>query len=386
MVRRAASYLVCAGPVTQQDRWEEDAGYSPFTLAAEIAALLAAAALAELAHQPAIAAYLSETADIWYANIDRWIYASNTELARSLAIEGYYVRIAPPETSDASSPLAGFVAIKNRPPDGTNDPAVNIVSADALALVRFGLREAGDPRIVRTLKAIDQLVKVELPQGPGWHRYNHDGYGEHQDGKPFDGTGIGRAWPLLTGERAHFELAAGRTAKARRLLATFRSCANASGLLPEQTWDADAITERELARGRPAGSAMPLVWAHAEYVKLLRSLRDGRVFDLPPQTFQRYLVEKTTSRHQSWRFNNKCRELPAGKTLRLETKVPAQIRWSSDGWKTVQDLPTVDTTLGMYYADLSTANLSGGTLVEFTFFWPHANRWEGTDFRVSVTP
>src|SRR5205807_899128 len=132
MVRRAAGFVACNGPVTQQDRWEEDPGYSPFTLAAEIAGLLVAAELAE------------------------------------------------------------------------------IHGEDVLALVRFGLRAPDDPRIVSTVKAIDALLKVDLPQGPCWHRYNDDGYGEHDDGSPFDGTGRGRAWPLLTGERAHYELAAGR--------------------------------------------------------------------------------------------------------------------------------------------------------------------------------
>jgi glucoamylase len=128
---------------------------------------------------------------------------------------------------------------------------------------------------------IDALLKVETPSGPTWHRYNDDGYGEHEDGAPFDGTGIGRGWPLLTGERAHYELAAGRIEEAKRLLTTLESFANEGGLLPEQVWDSPDIPERELHFGRPSGSAMPLVWAHAEYLKLRRSLRDGRLFDLP---------------------------------------------------------------------------------------------------------
>jgi glucoamylase len=134
---------------------------------------------------------------------------------------------------------------------------------------------------------IDALLKVDTPGGPAWHRYNQDGYGEHEDGDAFDGTGVGRIWPLLTGERAHYELAAGRAEEARGLLRVMESFASDGGLLPEQVWDAPDIPARELYFGRPSGSAMPLVWAHAEHVKLLRSLRDGRVFDLPPQTVQR---------------------------------------------------------------------------------------------------
>src|SRR5207253_6412995 len=126
-----------------------------------------------------------------------------------------------------------FVPIKNRPPGERAARTVEIVSPDALALVRFGLRSPHDPRIINTVRVIDALLRVELPGGPGWHRYNGDGYGEHADGSAFDGQGVGRVWPLLTGERAHYELAAGRPDAATSLLRTLESFANASGLLPE---------------------------------------------------------------------------------------------------------------------------------------------------------
>jgi glucoamylase len=264
MVRRAASFIVRNGPVTSQDRWEEDDGYSPFTLAVEIASLLAAAELADRAGDRTGAQYLRETADLWNASIERWTFAIDTPLARQLDIPGYYVRIAPPERADAASPLDGFVPIKNRPPDGSCEPAVQIVSPDALALVRFGLRAPDDPRILATVCAIDALLKVEFSTGPCWHRYNGDGYGEHADGGPFNGMGIGRAWPLLTGERAHYELAAGRVAEAERLLVALESFSSDGKLIPEQVWDAADIPGRELFHVRPSGSAMPLAWAHAE--------------------------------------------------------------------------------------------------------------------------
>jgi glucoamylase len=220
MVKKAAAFVMQNGPVTGQDRWEEDSGYSPFTLAVEIAALLAAADIADHAGEAAPAAYLRETADAWNEQIERWIYVTNTALAREVGVEGYYVRIAPADRADACSPSSGFVPIKNRPPDQSREPAALLVSPDALALVRFGLRAANDPRIRNTLRVIDALLKVELPAGPCWHRYNGDGYGEHVDGRPFDGIGIGRPWPLLTGERAHYEIAAGNHAAAEELLAS----------------------------------------------------------------------------------------------------------------------------------------------------------------------
>jgi glucoamylase len=385
MVRQAAAYLVRNGPVSPQDRWEEDPGYSPFTVAAEIAALLAAAELAELHHEPAIAMYLRETADVWNASIDRWIYVTGTDWCREFKVAGYYVRIAPVEADDGVSRFQKSIPVKNVSPGEAERSACHLVSPDALALVRFGLRAADDPRILDTVKIIDALLKVETPEGPVWHRYNGDGYGEHEDGEPFDGTGIGRAWPLLTGERAHFELAADRGEEARRLQTSLESFAGAEGLLPEQIWDATDLPERELFFGRPSGSAMPLVWAHAEHLKLLRSLHDGRVFDLPPQTVQRYLVEKTESPCLVWRFNHKIRSLPAGRTLRIETLAPAVIHWSDDDWQTVHDADTRDTGLAIHVTDLPTEPFQEGRQVTFTFYWPEAGHWEGTDFIVSIS-
>ncbi len=182
VVRRAACYLMINGPVTQEDRWEEDAGFSPFTLAVEISALLAAASFAERFEEPLLEQYLKETADYWNANIERWTYVSSTELSQRFGVPGYYVRIAPPDASEASSPAGGFVSIKNRPPSDSLEPVKDIVSPDALALVRFGLRAPDDLRIVNTVKVVDALLKIATPTGPAWHRYNDDGYGEHADG------------------------------------------------------------------------------------------------------------------------------------------------------------------------------------------------------------
>ena len=384
MVRKAAAFIVCNGPVTQQDRWEEDAGYSPFTLAAEISALLAAADLADQVGETKCATYLREAADCWNDNIERWTYASNSDLARQVGVEGYYVRIAPPDSDGAASPEEGFVPIKNRPIGQSEDPAVHVISPDCLALVRFGLRAADDRRILNTIKVIDSLLRVKLPQGYCWYRYNDDGYGEHEDGSPFDGTGIGRPWPLLAGERAHYELAAGHPEKAEELLEVMEGATEGSRLIPEQVWDAPDIAAKELFTGKPSGSACPLVWAHSEYIKLRRSLRDGKIFDQPPQTVERYLVRKQVASCFGWRYNNKCRSMPGGKKLRIELTSPALVHWSMDGWSTVQDSETRDTALGMHVVDLPTENLVTGHKVLFTFYWLQQQRWEGVNFEVVV--
>jgi glucoamylase len=384
MVKNAAGYLVRNGPVSPQDRWEEDPGYTPFTVAAEIAALLAAADLADMNNEIAIGTYLREIADVWNSSIERWMYISEPGWSRKYGVKGYYIRIST-EGQKKDGHFRDKIEVQNVAAAKENVLAGHLVSADFLALVRFGLRAPGDQRIVDTLKVIDGLLKIETPTGVTWHRYNDDGYGEHKDGSPFDGTGVGRGWPLLTGERAHYEVMAGRMEDAKGLRAAMESFANNGGLISEQVWDQPDIPQRELYFGHPSGSAMPLVWAHAEYLKLRRSLRDGRVFDLPPQTVQRYITENNVCPRTVWRFNHKIRTMPSGKMLRVETLAPAIVHWSDDDWQTVQDAKTIDSALGIHYADLLTTALPDGKQVLFTFYWPQSDHWENENFTVSVS-
>ena len=249
MMRKAAGFVLRHGPITSQDRWEENAGYTPFTLAVEIAALLIAARIAEHMDDGVDPQVLRDTADAWNDQIEDWLYVKDAPLCRECEVEGYYVRVAPNLENEAQAAPFNAVPVRNRSGGDSVLQADMLVSTDVLALVRFGLRAADDPRMINTVKVIDHLLKVDLPPGPVWRRYNDDGYGERADGSPFNGTGIGRAWPLLTGERAHYELAAGRRAEAERLLATLEACASDGGLIPEQVWDLPAIPERELLPG-----------------------------------------------------------------------------------------------------------------------------------------
>ena len=207
---------------------------------------------------------------------------------------------------------------------------------------------------------------------------------EHADGSPFDGTGIGRAWPLLAGERAHYELAAGNISGAQELLRSIEFSTNGSRLLPEQVWDNADIPERELFLGKPSGSACPLVWAHSEYIKLVRSLKAGKIFDQAPQTVKRYQSEQRKAVYCNWQFNNKCRMVSRGKMLRVALLAPAMVHWSSDGWQTATDLQTQESGLGIHFADLPTSRLDSGHTVVFTFYWPQAQRWVGIDFAVTI--
>jgi glucoamylase len=384
MVRRAVRFIARHGPVTEEDRWEENLGYTPYTLATLIAAFLVAADLADENREPGVAVYLRETADAWNAGIERWLYVTGTDLARQVGVEGYYIRLVTPAGADEPPAHKGDVVLKNRPADRATVLAIHLVSPDALALVRFGLRAPDDPRIVNTLKVIDALLKVDTPTGPCWHRYNDDGYGEHEDGSPYDGTGIGRVWPLLTGERAHYELAAGRRKESIRLLRTMSSFADDGGMIPEQVWDASDIPDRELIFGRPSGSAMPLAWAHAEYIKLCRSLRDGRVYDMPAQPARRYLVDQVGSRLSIWRFLKPCRTIPAGHTLRIEVQAAAKVRWTADDWATAHDAEAKDNGLDLFVADLPTDRMKPTTKVQFTFDWIKAGHWERKNYEVTI--
>ena len=195
---------------------------------------------------------------------------------------------------------------------------------------------------MNTVKAIDHLLKTSTKKGPIWHRYNEDGYGEHHDGTPYDGTGIGRGWPLLIGERAHYEIAKGDRKKALEYLKVMSKMAGEGGLFPEQVWDAEDIPEKRLYNGHSTGSAKPLVWAHAEYITLLRSLKDGKIFGQPQQTVNRYVENKIKA------------TISYGKILRIQTEKPETILYQIDG-KSSQEIETVEVRdLNLHYVDLPT--------------------------------
>ncbi len=281
MSRRALGFISRMGPVTDQDRWEEDRGINAFTLAACIAALVSGA---EFLDDPDKSAMLS-LADTWNSKIESWLFAEGTELAKKIGVSGHYIRVAPPEVLKDEAARRQVLAIKNR----DQEPGLSAeeqVSTDFLQLVRFGLRSPADPRIRDSIVVADSLLRVETPSGPSWHRYNGDGYGEHPDGTGFDGTGQGRAWPLLTGERGHYALLAGEDPWPY-LRAMSKMC-GVNGMLPEQVWDTQAIAGRNLTPGKPTGSAMPLAWTHAEFVKLLLAIRQGRAVDCPRAVVERY--------------------------------------------------------------------------------------------------
>jgi len=383
MVSSAAAYLVRHGPATQQERWEENSGYSPSTLAAGIAALVCAADFAGARGKHDDATFLQDYADFLESHLESWTVTTDGSLVPG--VKRHYIRIHPAAVGDASAnedPNHGLLTIHNRPPGlPWQFPAKDIADGGFLELVRYGVRKPGDPLVEDSLRVVDAVLKVNTPFGPCWRRYSHDGYGPQPDGGPFAGWGQGRAWPLLTGERAHYEFAAGRDV--RNLIRAMEHFAFRGRMLPEQVWDSPDVKSAGMYFGQPAGSAMPLMWAHAEYVKLLRSVVDGRVFDLIPVVAERYLEKRGRTDLEVWKPTRHVREVTAGQVLRIQAPDSFRLHWTNDGWVSASDTPSTPTGLGIDFADIVIHDNQRAP-VEFTFFWTAYNRWEGHNYRVGV--
>jgi glucoamylase len=232
-------------------------------------------------------------------------------------------------------------------------------------------------------EVIVQFKKHDFPQGPSWRRYNYDAYGEKEDGSAFDGTGVGRCWPILTGERGHYELAAGRDPKP--FITTMEKFANQGGMIAEQLWDSDDLPEQKMKRGLPTGGAMPLCWSHAEYISLVRSRHDGVCFDRVEPAFQRYVANPVQSRYEIWSLRHPLRRMPRGKILRIVLSLEATIVWSADEWMHTNKSATSHMDgLNLWFGDFPTAEWSIGAEFEFTCFWKDDERWEGRNWQVKI--
>lgn len=382
MVQAAAGFLIQHGPITQQERWEEASGYSPSTLAATIVALICAADFANSRGERDTAVFLEDYADFLESHLEGWTVTTDGTLLPE--VRRHYIRIHPVNLRDQSpdeDPNRGILSIANRPPGAQwQFPAKDVVDAGFLELVRYGIRKPDDPLIEDSLRVVDSALKVDTPFGPCWRRYNHDGYGNRPDGGPFHGWGKGRPWPLLTGERGHYELAAGR--EVRKYISAMEGFASKGGMLPEQVCD-ELYPSHGLCLGRPSGSAMPLMWAHAEYIKLLRSAADGQIFDLIPIVADRYLDRRGRKDLEIWKPLRQVRQVHVGQTLRIQAPRPFQLRWSDNDWRSAEDTLSGSTTLGIHFVDLP-IDATRRAPIRFTFFWRDSNEWEGRDYEVAV--
>jgi glucoamylase len=389
-VERAAAFLVKYAPVTQQERWEEAAGYSPSTLAAVIAGLLCAADISRDHQAMELAEHLEVYADWIESHLDEWTTTNDGVLLPG--VKRHYMRINPPAAGEPfynGQLPPGVIHINNREPgEKTEFEAREVIDGGFLELVRYGIRRADDPLIVDSLKVVDHCLKIETPFGNSWRRYNHDGYGQKKDGGPYDGSGQGRAWPILTGERGHYELSAGGDTSA--YIRAIEQFSSVGGMLPEQVWDYADMPSRGLFLGRSAGSAQPLVWAHAEYLKLLRSVSDGRVFDRISIVEERYAVppgERTFINHREiFELVRPISSIRAGYTLRVVDPDHFRVMYSFDNWATVQTQDSRSVGYPGSFVDIATEAGQTGTIT-FTLMWPgqdQQDRWLGRNIDVSV--
>jgi glucoamylase len=384
MVLRAAGYLIDQGPVTPQERWEENSGYSPSTLAAHIAALICAATFARERGQLATAQYFAEYADFLESHLESWTVTTEGSLVPG--IHRHFIRIHPADPNDPQpdeDANHGVLRLRNRPTGTTVAfSAKEIVDAGFLELVRYGIRQPEDSLIEDSLRVVDAHLKVDTPCGPCWRRYNHDGYGQRKDGEPYQGWGYGHAWPLLTGERGHYELAAGRDVQP--FIRTMESFATSTKLLPEQVWALADQPKSHMYLGRPTGGAMPLAWAHAEYIQLVRSATDGQVFGLISEVADRYCNRnRVPPPMELWKFNRQVRLVRSGGILRIQAASSFRLHWTCDEWTQAYDTTSTPIGTGHEFVDIRVPARQKAP-IRFTFYWPSVGRWEGRDFQVSI--
>ena len=279
-VRAAADFIALKGPKTQQERWENQEGWSPNTIATEIAALICAADIARANGDPARAASYEAKADDWQAKVESWTATSTGPYTP----KPYYLRITKDADPDAGTPYE----LGDNLPDKVDQRT--IVDNSFLGLVLFGVKRWDDPTVLNSLAVGDAQLGTTLPGGRMWHRFSRDGYGETAQGGDWDifkepaAQTLGRAWPLLSGERGEYELLAGRGAGS--YLETIASSANDGLMLPEQVWDGrppDAATP-----GAGTRSGTPLAWTHAQFIRLAWSIAAGAPIERPSIVACRY--------------------------------------------------------------------------------------------------
>ncbi|MGH8959669.1 MAG: glucodextranase DOMON-like domain-containing protein [Jatrophihabitantaceae bacterium] len=299
-VRAAADFLISHGPASGVERWEEQSGYSPSTIAAEIAGLTAAGAIADQHHDRASARVFRATADEYQRSIKGWALTSNGPLSS----KPYFIRLS--KTGDPNAAIS-----YNLNNGGPTLDQRQVVDAGFLELVRLGELPANDVDVQNSLKVVDATIARQTPSGVGYLRYNGDGYGDCHvgagtscttEGAPWapSGVGTGHVWPVLAGEHGEQDLAAGNGAAAGAALASIDAMSSGVGLVPEQAWDAPDVAASPFGTdpttasigfqdGPPAGSAAPLTWGAAAQVRLVADLSAGRTLERPDVTTDRYV-------------------------------------------------------------------------------------------------
>jgi glucoamylase len=348
------------------DRWEENAGASPFTIGLEIVAMLVAATRLTGPDRTLARAL----ADNWNERLEEFTFVSGDEIDQAFGTDGHYVRIG--------LPGGGRVEERNQPQGTQPADAAALVGLEFAYLPRLGLRDPADKRVTDTLAIAEAMLGADTPNGRAYRRYDVDGYGEWLDGSgwPVRTFGIGRPWPLLAGERGHLDVLAGgdATTQLRAMLAM----RGRGGLLPEQIWDANPLPRQNLWPGQPTGSAMPLAWAHSELIKLAVAAATGKPVELLALVGDRYRAVVPASRTWFWRESSPVRALPAGRTLVVADLSPFTLHYGFDDWHpaTITERDAQGLGLGLFGVTLTPADLAGRASLQFVRRYQDG-RWEG---------
>ncbi len=341
-VKNAANYIISHGPSTGQERWEENGGYSPSTIAAEIAGLVSAADLAQINNDTSDENNWLSYADFWQGMVANWTFATSGPLGGGY----YFIRIAPNgNPNDGSS-----ISISN---GGGNDAENAVVDAGFLELVRLGVLPANSPSITLSLSVVDATISQTIGGNQYWFRYNHDGYGETASGANYTGAGVGRLWPVLSGERGVYTIALNGANGGEAALSAMTAAENASGFIPEQVWDTSALAGD--TPGTPTKSMDPLNWSMAQYITLLLSDANGSLVTQPPIVYNRY-VTNAYQPHAGLTIDYSSNQAQQSKALTiyydgtLASQSHVDLHWGYNGWNSVTDTQIVKRSDGIWQA------------------------------------
>ncbi|WKZ33792.1 MAG: glucan 1,4-alpha-glucosidase [Thermodesulfobacteriota bacterium] len=377
MIKNAASYMARNGPFGP-----EGGGASPSTLAYGISALVAAAHWAREMRETRESDYLFSVADGWHTKIEEWTFIKCG--CTGEGAPGHYMRMdggRPFALAPEEEDFHALVFNKDRP-DRFPEHGRGVFDTGFLDLVRLGVRGPRDPSIVSSLRAVDRHLRFEHHGRVYFYRHEGDGYGEKEDGSPFDGSGTGRPWPLLSGERAMYEIAADGFPE--KYLESLEASANEGFLFPEQVWDKSDIPELKLLKGRGTGSATPFIPAHAEYIKLLRSMHDRQCFDMIKEARERYVECLTSFSVAEWKKGMEIGSAKSSEAVRITSPREAHIVWTTDHWATRNEEPLKGTGLGIWHRDFEAGKLKPGARLVFTFRYADTGEWEGRDFEIGI--
>ena len=370
MIRAALGYLVQNGPLTQLDRWEEDAGGSPFTLGIMVAAMVAGARYLDAASSQ----YVLALADDWNERLEEWCYVAGSSLDSVFGLDGHYVRIGP-------DPQYGLARIANQPYPNYQIATSSVLGLEFAYLARLGLRSATDKKLSDTASLIDVMLARDVGTGTGYYRYDYDGYGEQVDGANFSSVGVGRVWPLLAGERGHLAILAGDDGLTQ--LTAMLKMRTPSGLLPEQVWDQSPLYPQNgvptlpLTTGQRTLSATPLAWAHSELIKLAWTRASKAPAEQLAAVTARYGGQPPAPSTSHWRLAVPLTGLVAGRNLVVEDTQPFTLHYGFGdpaSWTGVTDEDSVSLPFGMYGVTLTAEQLTGQT--ELNFIRRYGSTWD----------